>query len=90
MLLPAYLTAKDALPEYAHRFSPKKFTQHQLFAGLALKAFHNTDYRGIVANRVRRSDTSRGEGIAIGRWCNGCCSWCAVIRGTGIAGSGRC
>ena len=44
----AYAIAKDALPEYAHRFSPKKFTQHQLFACLVLKEFFKADYRGIV------------------------------------------
>ncbi len=49
VLLVAYATAKEALPEYGHRFSPKKFTQHQLLACLVLKAFHKTDYRGIVA-----------------------------------------
>lgn len=32
---------------YSHRNSPKKFTQHQLFALLVLKAFHNTTYRGV-------------------------------------------
>lgn len=32
---------------YSHRNSPKKFTQHQLFALLVLKEFHNTTYRGI-------------------------------------------
>ena len=63
MLLTAYLTAKDALPEYAHRFSPKKFTQHQLFAGLALKAFHNTDYRGIVA--LLADSPSLGQAIGM-------------------------
>ena len=40
---------KDALPAYAHRFSPKVFTQPQLFACLVLKAFFKTDYRGITA-----------------------------------------
>ncbi len=45
----AYAVAKDALPTYAHRCSPRKFTQHQLFACLVLKAFWKTDYRGIVA-----------------------------------------
>jgi len=38
-----------SLPEYAHRFSPRKFTQPQLFACLVLKAFFKTDYRGISA-----------------------------------------
>jgi hypothetical protein len=48
VLLAAYVTAKDALPEYASKYSPKKFTQHQLFAILVLKIFWKTDYRGIV------------------------------------------
>ena len=48
VLLVAYATARAALPKYAHRFSPKKFTQHQLFACLVLKEFYKADYRGIV------------------------------------------
>lgn len=39
---------KDALADYSHRFSPKVFTQAQLFACLVLKEFFRTDYRGIV------------------------------------------
>jgi hypothetical protein len=46
--LVALAVARDALPAYAHRFSPQKFTQHQLFACLALKAFFKTDYRGVA------------------------------------------
>lgn len=42
-------TARGALPAYSYRFSPKKFTQHQLFACLVLKEFLRTDYRGIEA-----------------------------------------
>lgn len=45
----ACAAAQDALPPYAHRFSPKKFTQPQLFACLVLKEFLKTDYRGVVA-----------------------------------------
>jgi hypothetical protein len=45
----AYRIAKFSLPEYAHRYSPKKFTQPQLFVCLVLKIFFKTDYRGIVA-----------------------------------------
>ena len=45
----AYAVACKALPAYSHRFSPKKFTQPQLFAILVLKTFLKTDYRGIVA-----------------------------------------
>jgi hypothetical protein len=38
--------AQEALPAYAAPRSRKDFTQHQLFAVLALKAFLKTDYRG--------------------------------------------
>jgi len=38
-----------SLPIHAHRYSPKTFTQPQLFTCLVLKAFFKTDYRGIVA-----------------------------------------
>jgi hypothetical protein len=43
----ALRVAAEALPRYAHRFSPRKFTQPQLFACLALKTFFKTDSRGI-------------------------------------------
>ena len=45
----AFKIAKSALPPYAHRYSPQKFTQPQLFVCLVLKIFFKTDYRGIVA-----------------------------------------
>jgi hypothetical protein len=38
--------AQDALPPYSAVRSRKDFTQHQLFAVLALKTFFKTDYRG--------------------------------------------
>jgi hypothetical protein len=44
----ALAVATAALPAYAHRTSPKKFTQPQLFACLVLKTFFKTDYRGIA------------------------------------------
>src|SRR3954470_4830246 len=40
--------AREALPEYSSPYSRKDFTQHQLFAVLALKAFLKTDYRGVA------------------------------------------
>src|SRR6266404_1420060 len=40
--------AQDALPAYSAPRSRKDFTQHQLFAILALKTFFKTDYRGIA------------------------------------------
>jgi hypothetical protein len=40
--------AREALPAYASKFSRRDYTQHQLFALLALKTFFKTDYRGVV------------------------------------------
>lgn len=48
VLLAAWDVARMVLPAYSHRFSPKKFTQHALFACLVLKAFLRTDYRGLT------------------------------------------
>jgi hypothetical protein len=45
----AWIAAKAVLPAYSHRCSPKKFTQHQLFACLVRKAFLKTDYRSLMA-----------------------------------------
>jgi hypothetical protein len=45
----AYQIARSTLPPYAHRYSPHKFTQPQLFVCLVLKIFFKTDYRGITA-----------------------------------------
>src|SRR6476659_897112 len=41
--------AQESLPAYSSKFSRKDFTQHQLFAILALKTFLKTDYRGVEA-----------------------------------------
>jgi hypothetical protein len=41
--------ARESLPAYSSKYSRKDFTQHQLFAVLAVKAFLKTDYRGVVA-----------------------------------------
>ena len=46
------------MPAYSHRFSPKKFTQHQLFACLVLKEFFRLDYRGVEA-LLAESDSLR-------------------------------
>src|SRR3954464_6298036 len=40
--------AREALPPYSAARSRKDFTQHQLFAVLALKTFLKTDYRGVA------------------------------------------
>jgi hypothetical protein len=44
----AFRLAKEALEAYSSTRSRKDFTQHQLFAVLALKTFFKTDYRGVV------------------------------------------
>lgn len=49
VLLTAHRVGQRCLRVYSHLFSPKKFTQPQLFACLVLRRFHKTDYRGIVA-----------------------------------------
>ena len=53
----------DALKLYSHRFSPKTFTQPQLFACLVLKSFYKTDYRGIAAILADNSDLRRTLGL---------------------------
>ena len=40
--------ARESLPPYSAVRSRKDYTQHQLFAILALKTFLKTDYRGVV------------------------------------------
>jgi len=47
VLKTSFEIGKEAFADYSHRCSPKKFTQPQLFACLVLKAFFQTDYRGI-------------------------------------------
>ena len=54
---------KDALPDYSHRFSPKVFTQAQLFACLVLKEFFGTDYRGIVGILADSPDLRQVMGL---------------------------
>jgi hypothetical protein len=39
----AMRVARESLPAYSSKFSRKGFTQHQLFAVLALKSFLKTD-----------------------------------------------
>jgi hypothetical protein len=48
VLVEARKVAEASLPAYAHRFSPKKFTLHQLFACLVLKDFYGLTYRGTM------------------------------------------
>src|SRR5262249_43279134 len=59
----ALAVATDTLAPYAHRYSPKKFTQPQLFACLVLKTFLKTDYRGVTAHLADHSDLRAALGL---------------------------
>lgn len=59
----ALTVATEVLPRYAHRFSPRKYTQHQIFACLVLKTFLKTDYRGLVAHLADHSDLRTALGL---------------------------
>jgi hypothetical protein len=61
----ALAVAGATLPDYAHRFSPRKFTQPQLFACLVLKTFLKTDYRGVTAHLADHSDLRSVLGLAV-------------------------
>lgn len=46
----ALAVGQQALLLYDHKYSPKLYTQPQLFASLVLKTFFKTDYRGLTAH----------------------------------------
>jgi hypothetical protein len=52
-----------ALRPYAHKYAPKTFTQPQLFACLVLKAFFQTDYRGLAQLLTDLPDLARALGL---------------------------
>jgi len=52
----ALAVGRASLRPYTHKFSPKKYTQPQLFACLVLKTFLKTDYRGLAAHLADSSD----------------------------------
>jgi hypothetical protein len=59
----ALQVAKKALPAYSSPFSPRVFTQHQLFAILVLRQFFRTDYRGVVQLLSDFSDLRNALGL---------------------------
>jgi len=61
----ALAVARRRLRLYSHKFSPKKFTQPQLFACLVLKTFLKTDYRGLVAHLADHSDLRAVLGLEV-------------------------
>jgi hypothetical protein len=61
----ALAAGKEAFCDYSHKFSPKKFTQPQLFACLVLKEFEKKDYRGVAQLLQDCSDLREAIGL---RW----------------------
>src|SRR5271155_3970286 len=45
----ALALAQEHLPQYAHQYSPKTYTQPQLFVCLVLKTYFGADYRKVAA-----------------------------------------
>ena len=69
ILRTAHDVARAALPAYSHVNSPRKFTQHQLFACLALKAAMRLDYRGLQALLIDCADLRDAVGLkAVPHW----------------------
>jgi hypothetical protein len=60
----ALAAGEAALRRYAHKNSPKKFTQPQLFACLVLKVFLKTDYRGLEELLWELRDLPQALGLA--------------------------
>ena len=57
--------ANATLPDYAHQFSPRKYTQPQLFACLVLKTFLKTDYRGVAVHLDEHAELRAVIGLAV-------------------------
>ena len=59
----ALAAGKEAFSDYSHIYSPKKFTQPQLFACLVLKEFEKKDYRGIRQLLIDCSELAKVIGL---------------------------
>ena len=53
----------EALPAYSHPKSPHRYTQAQLFALMALRAFLKLDYRGLIVRLSEWSDLRKALGL---------------------------
>ena len=60
----ALRVAAESLPAYSSARSRRDYTQHQLFAVLALRQFFRADHRGIVAILADSSDLRGALGLA--------------------------
>ena len=61
----ALALGRRCLRPYAHKYSPKKFTQPQLFACVVLKTFLRLDYRGLAAHLTDHSDLRAVLGLEV-------------------------
>jgi len=61
----ALRAAESGVPRFSHRRSPRTYTQHQLFALLAIRRFLGWDFRA-VASLAERSPSLRAA-IGLGR-----------------------
>jgi hypothetical protein len=57
VLVTAWHVAKQSLPAFSHRCSPKKFTQHQLFACLAAESGTHASVSEMDCLRIRINAT---------------------------------
>src|SRR5947209_12079163 len=77
----ALAAGQAALRPYADKYSPKKYTQPQLFACLVLKVFRKTDYRGIEQDLADFSDLRGALGLP------GAPHWTTLHKAAGGGGS---
>jgi hypothetical protein len=59
----ALAAARAVLPAYSSIYSKKTYTQHQLFATLAVRQFLKTDYRGMEQHLKDWSDLRVALGL---------------------------
>jgi hypothetical protein len=59
----ALAVATKALRPYTHKYSPKLYTQPQLFVCLVLKTFFKTDYRGLTTYLGEWAELRRTIGL---------------------------
>ena len=61
----ALAAGKEAFSDYSHLYSPRKFTQPQLFACLVLKEFEKKDYRGVCQLLIDCADLREAIGLRV-------------------------
>ena len=59
----AFKTAQTSIPEFSCKYSPRTFSQWQLFAMLVVRQMLGMDYRSFVANLESWSDLREALGL---------------------------